>query len=124
MIGVMGKSVAKRRHNGLNFVDYQKRSRSTAVYPNQGTNYIYPTLGLVSEAGELADRVKRIQRDDNGVVTDEKLLEISGELGDILWYAAQVATEFGLSLEDAAEGNLEKLSSRLENGTIKGFGKR
>lgn len=108
----------------LDFDEYQRRSRQTAVYLNQGSNYIYPTLGLMSEAGEVADRIKRIDRDDEGVVTDLKREEVAGELGDVLWYVAQVATEFGLSLSDIAAGNLDKLNGRKDHGTLKGSGAR
>ena len=55
----------------MNFNDYQQKSRKTALYPNQGNNFIYPTLGLAGEAGEVADKVKKIIRDDNGIITDE-----------------------------------------------------
>jgi NTP pyrophosphatase (non-canonical NTP hydrolase) len=108
----------------MDFDEYQRLSRQTAVYPHQGDNYIYPTLGLVSEAGELADRIKRIARDDDEVVTPGKVEEIASEIGDILWYAAQVSTEFGLSLNDIAQANLTKLLARLDKGTLHGFGKR
>lgn len=107
-----------------NFDEYQAESKKTAIYPRQGDNYIYPTLGLLSEAGELADRIKRIDRDDKGVVTPGKRAEVAGELGDILWYAAMVATEFRLSLQEIADANLVKLSGRQNRGTLSGFGER
>ncbi|HEX3790577.1 MAG TPA: nucleoside triphosphate pyrophosphohydrolase family protein [Pseudonocardiaceae bacterium] len=108
----------------MHFNEFQDKSRATVVYPNEGSNYVYPVLGLMSEAGEVADRVKRIDRDDAGVVTAEKRQEIASELGDVLWYVAQVATEFKLSLDDVAAGNMAKLSSRHERGTLNGFGAR
>src|SRR6266446_2275811 len=104
-----------------NFDEYQHESRKTAIYPRQGSNYFYPTLGLVSEAGEVADRIKRIDRDDNGIVTEQKRAEVAGELGDILWYAAQVASEFGLSFQEIAGENLVKLQQRKDRGTLSGF---
>jgi NTP pyrophosphatase (non-canonical NTP hydrolase) len=108
----------------MNFDEFQSRSKSTAIYPDQGSNYLYPALGLCSEAGEVADRIKRIQRDDNNVVTDAKRQEIASELGDVLWYVAQLATEFGLSLNDVADGNIANLSNRRRNSTLQGFGDR
>lgn len=102
--------------------NYQKKSRKTALYPNQGNNYIYPTLGLVGEAGEVADKIKKVIRDNGGIVSSEKKEEIKKELGDVLWYISQLSTEFGLELEDVANTNLEKLFSRLERNKISGSG--
>ncbi len=102
----------------MTFEEYQKLSRETAEYPDKDKNYIYPTLGLAGEAGEVAEKVKKLIRNDNGILTEEKRVEIAKELGDVLWYVAQVATEFGLQLEQIAEGNLEKLRSRKARGVI------
>ncbi len=106
----------------MTFAEYQKESRRTAAYANAGKNYIYPTLGLAGEGGEVANQIKKIERDDHGVVTDARKKAIAHELGDVLWYVAQVATEFGLSLDDVASENLQKLLSRLDRGTINGDG--
>lgn len=101
---------------------YQTESRKTATYVDAGKNFIYPTLGLASEAGEVAGKVKKIMRDDGMNVSGEKREAIKGELGDVLWYVAQTATEFGLDLEDIAKQNLEKLFSRMERGVLGGSG--
>lgn len=106
----------------MTFDEYQKRSRKTAIYPDKDKNFIYPTLGLAGEAGEVAEKVKKIIRDDQGAVTDLKRDEIIKELGDVLWYVAQIATEFGLSLDALAMTNVEKLESRLERGKLGGSG--
>jgi len=106
----------------MTFEEYQKQSRTTAIYPDQGNNFIYPTLGLCGESGEVAEKIKKIIRDNGGVVTDEKKQEIKKELGDIMWYLAQLCTEFGLNMDDVAAGNLEKLFSRMERGAIHGSG--
>ena len=106
----------------MNFSEYQEKSRVTALYPHAGHDFVYPTLGLVGEAGEVADKLKKTIRDDNGVVTDVKREEVKKELGDVLWYVAQVATELHLSLDDIASANLEKLLSRKERGVIGGSG--
>ena len=87
-----------------------------------GKNFIYPTLGLAGEAGEVADVVKKIMRDDGMKVLPEKREELRKELGDVLWYVAQVATEFDLDLEDIAQTNLTKLFSRMERGVLGGSG--
>ncbi len=101
---------------------YQHKSRETALYPNSGQNPIYPTLGLVGEAGEVADKVKKVLRDNNGIFDSEVKNSIKYELGDVLWYLAQLSTEFGFDLEEVAKVNLEKLSSRAKRGKIKGSG--
>lgn len=106
----------------MNFNQYQKESRKTAIYPKKGKNFIYPTLGLVGESGEVAEKIKKILRDDNGLVSKEKKKEIEKELGDVLWYLAQVATELNLSLESVARENLKKLKSRKKRNKISGSG--
>jgi NTP pyrophosphatase (non-canonical NTP hydrolase) len=106
----------------MTFEEYQKLSRETAVYPDKDKNFIYPTLGLAGEAGEVAEKVKKIARDDGGKITDAKREEIKKELGDVLWYVAQLTTEFGLSLDEIASLNIEKLHSRKERGMLHGSG--
>lgn len=106
----------------MQFSDYQKRSRKTAIYPDAGRNYIYPSFGLVGEAGEVANKVKKILRDNAGQVTPDHVTEIQKELGDVLWYVAQLSTEFGLDLEEVAMQNILKLESRLDRGTLRGSG--
>jgi NTP pyrophosphatase (non-canonical NTP hydrolase) len=102
--------------------DYQARSRATAVYPGLGENLAYPALGLCGEAGEVAEKVKKAIRDDGGVLTEERRRALAAELGDVLWYVAQLATEAGLDLEAIAEGNLDKLASRAVRGVLAGSG--
>jgi NTP pyrophosphatase (non-canonical NTP hydrolase) len=102
--------------------DYQELSRRTATYPGAGDNIVYPTLGLAGEAGEVAEKVKKLLRDDDGVMNDERREALAGELGDVLWYVAQVATEAGLDLEEIAQGNLDKLLSRQRRGVLSGSG--
>ena len=106
----------------MTFADYQQRSRATAVYPGAGDNLLYPTLGLCGEAGEVAEKVKKMVRDDAGVLTPERREALAKELGDVLWYVAQVATEADLDLEVIAAANLEKLLSRQERGVLQGSG--
>ena len=101
---------------------YQKESRKTALYPDVGSNSIYPTLGLVGEAGEVADKVKKVLRDKNGLFDKESRDAIKYELGDVLWYISQLSSELGYELEDVALTNLEKLNSRKIRGKIQGSG--
>lgn len=102
--------------------DYQAKARQTAIYPDQGKNFIYPVLGLVGETGEVAEKIKKIIRDEDGQLTPAKVTDIKKELGDVMWYLAQLSTELGLSLEDIAQGNLEKLASRHKQNMIHGDG--
>ncbi len=104
------------------FDEYQKQSRKTAVYPDAGNNFIYPTLGLAGESGEVAEKIKKVLRDKSGIIDEATKQEIAKELGDVLWYLSQIASELGLSLEEVASENLKKLFSRKDRGVIKGSG--
>ncbi len=102
--------------------EYQRRSRATAVYPDADRNLVYPALGLSGEAGEAAEHVKRVLRDDGGRLTDERREALAAELGDVLWYVAQLATEADLRLDEIASANLEKLLSRERRDVLRGSG--
>ena len=106
----------------MNFTDYQTKSRLTAKYPAIGHDIIYPTLGLVNEAGEVAGKIKKVFRDKDGVISEETREALKAELGDVLWYLAQVSTELNLSLDEIAEYNLAKLLDRQARGKIQGDG--
>ena len=106
----------------MELADYQGRSRATAVYPAAGDNLTYPALGLCGEAGEVAEKVKKMIRDDGGELNEARREALAGELGDVLWYVAQLATEAGLDLDEVAAGNLAKLESRRRRQVIGGSG--
>lgn len=116
----------------LSFNEYQFQASKTAIYPevsvsNYGecvrtTSFIYPALGLCGEAGEVAEKVKKIIRDDLGNVSDTKRQEIAKELGDCLWYIGALCQEFNLDMEKVAQANLDKLAARAAAGTIGGSG--
>ena len=108
----------------MDFATYQRRSRETARYPDVDTNPIYPTLGLCGEAGEVADKVKKVLRDQGGTFDADSLDGLRLELGDVLWYVSQLATELHLSLDEIAEANLAKLASRVARDVIAGSGDR
>jgi NTP pyrophosphatase (non-canonical NTP hydrolase) len=82
----------------------------------------YPALGLAGEAGEVAEHAKKAIRDDAGVVTEERRRAMAKELGDVLWYVSQLASELGLELDEIARANLEKLVSRQRRGVLSGSG--
>lgn len=113
------RTVRSRR---MQLSEYQSRSRTTAVYPDAGANLLYPTLGLCGEAGEVAEKVKKMVRDDAGVLTDERRAALAKELGDVLWYLAQLATEADLDLDVIAATNIEKLTSRQRRNVLQGSG--
>ena len=106
----------------MTFEEYQKFSRQTAIYPNKDNNFVYPTLGLAGEAGEVAEKIKKVLRDGDGIVSDEKREEIKKELGDVLWYLANLSTELKISLDDVALKNIEKLQSRQQRNELHGSG--
>jgi len=99
--------------------DYQQKALTTAVYP---TPIIYPTLGLTGEAGEVAEKVKKVLRDNGSEFTEEKKREIAKEIGDVLWYCATLSNDLGFTLEKVAEINIEKLESRKQRGKLHGNG--
>lgn len=106
----------------MEFSEYQRLSRKTAVYPQAGNNMNYPTLGLCGEVGEVAEKVKKVFRDQDGVFTEENKQAIRKELGDVLWYVSQIASELNLQLDDVAQANIEKLYSRMDRGVLSGSG--
>lgn len=105
----------------MDLSEYQRQSRRTAEYPREAW-LAYPALGLAGEAGEVAEHAKKAIRDDAGKISDERKAAMSKELGDVLWYVAQLATELGLDLDDIAGQNLEKLLSRQARGVLSGSG--
>ena len=115
---------------GLN--EYQKKAHETASYPcgliagdniNTPVNYLYPALGLAEEAGEVAGKYAKAIRDNNGVVFDhDRETAIAKELGDVMWFVAELATCLGVDLDLVAEMNLQKLASRQARGVIGGSG--
>lgn len=104
------------------YSDYQTESRKTWSLIRVEGPLAYPTLGLVNEAGEVAGKIKKIFRDKNGIVSKEDREALKAELGDVLWYFTQICTELDLTLEEVAEGNLDKLFSRLERNKLHGEG--
>ncbi len=105
----------------MNFKQYQEKTKKTAIYP-ENRKFAYLSLGLAGEAGEVAEKFKKIIRDKEGVVSKEDKEEIKKELGDVLWYVSQISAELDFPLEEVADKNLKKLFSRKERKKLKGDG--
>ena len=109
----------------MTFDEYQKESRKTLQdfnYPTVGYRYVYPTLGFAGEAGEVVNKIKKVIRANYKEIPSEVREDISYELGDVLWYLSQLATEFNLSLDDIAKHNLKKVEDRVRREIISGKG--
>lgn len=105
----------------LDFSTYQDRARATAIYPADHA-VVYPALGLAGEAGEVVEKVKKALRDAGGVIDDERRAQIVAEVGDVLWYLANLLADLDVDLEEAAAANLAKLASRSERDVLHGDG--
>jgi len=105
----------------MNANDYQEWTRTVAIYPaDQGVNYTI--LGLVGEAGEVADKYKKVIRDDAGALDDAKRVELIAEVGDVAWYLARLLDELDVPMEQIFDLNYEKLMSRKNRGKLQGSG--
>ena len=119
-LGVRTKE--NHKYNRISDLDmYQQVAKTTAIYPREQA-IIYPTLGLTGEAGEVANKVKKIIRDGTIENHEGLIQEISSEIGDCLWYISVLADDIGVKLSDIANSNLEKLENRKKKGTIHGSG--
>ena len=108
--------------SSITATEYQIRAAETAIFPKEKA-LEYLTLGLTGEAGEIANKVKKLIRDGADVEGyQERLSQIAAELGDVLWYLANLANDLGYSLHEIAENNIEKLESRKERNVIQGSG--
>lgn len=107
----------------LTLNEYQDQAEETALYPKEW-GLQYTALGLVGEAGEVANKVKKVIRDKGGVVDMDAARDLKDELGDVLWYVANLASEINYHLDDVAADNLRKLADRMRRGVIQGSGDR
>lgn len=101
--------------------EYQYAALKTAIYPPH-YEVIYPALKLSGEAGEVAEKVGKALRDDDGHISAELRMDLLKELGDVLWYIAVLAADVGFSLEDVAATNIRKLADRQKRGVLGGSG--
>lgn len=108
----------------MDFNEYQNFCAETAKYPGRGETMglAYTVIGLSGEAGEVAEKFKKILRDKNGVMSPEDRLAFAKELGDALWYITENATQIDMTLEEIAQMNIDKLRSRKARGKLSGSG--
>lgn len=102
--------------------EYQKSALKTASRKGEDIEMAHRVLGLVGEAGEIAEKTKKIYRDKKGMVDEAYVADLKKELGDVLWYVATLADYFDLSLEDIGQVNIDKLASRQKRGKLGGSG--
>ncbi len=105
----------------LTLNEYQDRTGDTRIYPDN-VQVLYPAMGLAGEAGEVLNKLKKVYRDDGGVLSEEKRLAMVDELGDVLYYIAALAADLQEDLGDIAQANLDKLAARKQRGTLSGSG--
>lgn len=111
----------------MDFNDYQKKALLTDVFDNNDRGittqaFFSKLLGLVGETGEIAEKFKKIYRDNNGVITTDQKEDMKKELGDVMWYIAVLSDYLGIELQDIAEMNIDKLQSRKSRGKVGGSG--
>jgi NTP pyrophosphatase (non-canonical NTP hydrolase) len=107
----------------MKFDEYQKQALTTVLTTDDTfKDLLHWVLGINGESGEIAEKVKKIIRDKNGAVSDEDRQDLAKEIGDVLWYLAVFANQLGMSLDDIAQQNLEKLQSRKQRGVLGGSG--
>ncbi len=108
----------------MDFNEYQKQASQTATFEGKQEEFklMYLALGIAGEAGEIAEKIKKIIRNDNGVVSDEKRDSLKQEIGDVLWYLSQLARVLDIPFADAAQANIKKILDRQARGVLKSTG--
>ena len=108
----------------MDFNEYQKLATRTAGFTGKlaEVELLYLGLGVTSEAGEVADKIKKLMRNDDGDISDEKRDGLKHELGDVLWYLSQIARVLDISFNEVGTANIEKLADRATRGVIKSTG--
>ena len=111
----------QRKHSSMQLDDYQENAKKTAIYAPEHM-IMYPALGLAGEAGEVANKVKKIMRDGVQNLPPDWKHQLASEIGDVLWYCAVLASDLNVSLGTIAAQNIEKLERRKRTGTLQGSG--
>lgn len=111
----------ERRHRGMKFSEYAEAAAETAIYPHSHA-ILYPALGMAGEAGEVANKVKKIIRDGISKQPETWREDLASEIGDVLWYCAALAKDINIPLATIAAQNRDKLRARKDKGTLGGSG--
>lgn len=106
----------------MNFNDYQAKAKTTSTMSDPVLAPLYFTLGLTGEAGEIAEKIKKVIRNHDGDYTKLDREDLTKELGDVMWYLAMLADTFDIELDDVARANIAKLADRKNRGVIKSTG--
>lgn len=107
----------------MTFEEYQKQALTTVLSTGDDfKDLLHWVLGLTGEAGEVAEKLKKIIRDKESIVSEEDKIELAKEIGDVLWYLAVFAHDLGVPLSEIAQANLDKLKSRQARGVLGGSG--
>ncbi|MCB1714261.1 MAG: nucleoside triphosphate pyrophosphohydrolase family protein [Candidatus Competibacteraceae bacterium] len=107
----------------MTFDEYQEQAHATSFNTEIGDDtLLYPVLGLLGEAGEIANKAKKIYRDNSGYWNNQDIDKILDEVADCCWYIAEICTQVGVSFDDIMKANLRKLADRAERGVIGGNG--
>lgn len=111
----------ERKYKGMKFEEYAEAAAKTAIYPHSHA-ILYPALGMAGEAGEVANKVKKIIRDGIKEQPEDWREQLASEIGDVLWYCAALAKDINIPLATIAAQNRDKLMARQKAGTIGGSG--
>ena len=105
----------------MTFNEYKNEAIKTAIY-HQHYKIIYPALGMCGECGEVAEKIKKVIRDNQGIFDADKTKEIEKELGDVLWYIANICNDLNIDFDNVAQNNVNKINARVQNNTLHGNG--
>ena len=106
----------------MNLNEYQTLALRTAAPKDKKNELFHLLLGLCGEAGEIAEKTKKIVRDHESDFAKLDQSDLTKELGDVLWHVAVIANYFNISLDEVGETNIQKLADRLKRGAIGGSG--
>lgn len=107
----------------MNFTEYQDDVQELAITKLTGIHEVmYSTLGILGEAGEISEKIKKIVRDKHGIISEEDKQLLGKETGDVLFYIAKFLSDIGLDFETIAMENIQKCRDRETRGVVSGSG--
>ena len=111
----------ERRNKNMTFTEYEEAVKTTVIYPSTH-KVLYPALGLAGEAGEVANKVKKLIRDGFDKQPNDWRERLASEIGDVLWYCVALSNDLNVPISTVAKDNMDKLLSRFERATLGGSG--